>query len=128
MNDEKTSATDTLTDEQFAAMVEAQVKPARAAQPAPEAEAPAPIYGQLTRAGTFAIRDEECTGLLISLSVDELRAIPRLPMYRRVAVVEAEALDRLQRENEDLRLLCADRDFHHAEALRLRVAQNTKVS
>ena len=63
----------------------------------PAAEPPAPITGQLTRAGTFPVRDEECTGLVISLSVAELRAIPSLPMYRRVAVVEAETLAQLHR-------------------------------
>ena len=120
MNDGKTFPTDTLTDEQFAAMVEAQLKPARAAQAAaaPAAAPLAPITGELTRAGTFLIRDEECTGLVISLSPDKLRAIPSLPLYRRVAVVEAGALARLQRENEHLRRLAA-LDALTAESQRL---------
>lgn len=49
-----------------------------------------PITGTLTRAGTFPIRDEETTGLVISMTEAELFAVPSLPMYQRVCVVPAE--------------------------------------
>jgi hypothetical protein len=50
------------------------------------------VSGVLTRAGTFPIRDEETTGVVVSMTVEELRAVEFLPMYRRVFVVESDAL------------------------------------
>ncbi len=46
----------------------------------------APFTGKLVRAGTFPCRDEEITGVAIEMTVDELRAVKHLPMYRRVTV------------------------------------------
>lgn len=49
-----------------------------------------PIRGTLTNAGTMTVGGEDGrTGLFIAMSEDELRAVPRLPMYCKVAVVEA---------------------------------------
>lgn len=56
----------------------------------------ATLFGVLTRAGTFQIRDEEATGLLISMEMADIRAAQRLPMYCRVAVVAADELAALQ--------------------------------
>ena len=47
----------------------------------------APLFGVLTRAGTFVVGDEESTGLLVSMSVEDLRTIRHVPMYRRVTVL-----------------------------------------
>lgn len=49
------------------------------------------IEGELIRAGTMRVGGEEATGVFISMTIGELRAIKRLPMYRRVAVTEVEA-------------------------------------
>lgn len=49
-------------------------------------------HGQLTRAGTFSIREEEATGFVVSCSREQLAALPRLPMYREVVIVERSVL------------------------------------
>jgi len=45
------------------------------------------IEGELVWAGTMNVRGEVWTGVFVRLTPDELRAVPSLPMYRRVAVV-----------------------------------------
>jgi hypothetical protein len=47
-----------------------------------------PIYATLTHAGTISINGSEAIGVFLSMEADELRNAPRLPFYRRVAVVE----------------------------------------
>lgn len=79
----------------------------------------APLFGVLTRAGTFSIRDEETTGLVISMTVEDLRDAPFLPMYQRVVVqpaalvedwtVRASDYDRLANAARALRAACKDR-------------------
>ena len=56
------------------------------------------ITGTLTRAGTFQCSDEIATGFMISCTVDELAAVPCLPMYQQVCIVPAEELERLREE------------------------------
>jgi hypothetical protein len=75
-----------------------------------------PIYGTLTRAGTMAVSDEPAvTGLLVEMSILELRAIRRLPMYQRVAILPAELVD------NDV-VLAKDYDATHAALRALRSA------
>jgi hypothetical protein len=45
------------------------------------------------------VRDEECTGLLVTMEMADLRDAPRLPMYRRVAVIEVGVLEELARDS-----------------------------
>lgn len=52
-----------------------------------------PIVGELIIAGTFDVRGEgEQTGLFVRMSVEDLRTVERLPLYRRVVVIEEETL------------------------------------
>lgn len=44
--------------------------------------------GQLVRAGSCRIDGEECVGLFVAMTREELAAVRSLPMYRRVAVME----------------------------------------
>lgn len=62
-------------------------------------------YGQLTRAGTFPIRDEETTGFVVSCSFEQIAALPRLPMYRDVVIVERSELMAAENITERLRSL-----------------------
>ncbi len=48
------------------------------------------IPGVLIRAGTFPVRDEEITGLVISCSRETLAALARLPMYQPVIVSQSQ--------------------------------------
>lgn len=76
----------------------------------------APLFGVLTRAGTFPIRDEETTGLVISMTPEDIAAIHHLPMYQRVVVqpaalvedwtVRASDYDRLANAARELRAAC----------------------
>lgn len=50
------------------------------------------LFGFLTRAGTLEMHYDHTTGFIVSCSVEYLKAVPRLPMYRRVAIIEADAL------------------------------------
>ncbi len=78
-----------------------------------------PLFGVLTRAGTFPVRDEETTGLVISMTPADLAAIHHLPMYQRVVVlpaalgedgtVRASDCDRLANAARALRAACKDR-------------------
>lgn len=46
-----------------------------------------PISGQLSHAGTMCVgHDAMVTGVFIKMTMDELKSIPRLPMYKRVTV------------------------------------------
>lgn len=57
------------------------------------------IYGELIRAGTFAVHpDGPMPGLHIVCTEAELSAIKKMPMYRRVAVVPVEDFPALARE------------------------------
>ena len=49
------------------------------------------LAGDLIRAGTMTVEGEEVTGLFIRMTVEELRAVEYLPMYRRVAIVKVDA-------------------------------------
>lgn len=76
-----------------------------------------PIFGELIRAGTFVTGNEEVTGLLIEMTREELTAVERLPMYRKVAVVveddvwtvRADDYDRLAKAAGELHAYCKDR-------------------
>lgn len=54
---------------------------------APEVNPYAPIFGELVRAGRMVVNGEEITGVVIALSEDSLRALPRIPIYKRVVVI-----------------------------------------
>jgi len=62
-------------------------------------------YGQLTRAGTFPIYDEETTGFVVSCSRAQIAALPRLPMYRDVVIVERSELVAADKITERIRSL-----------------------
>jgi hypothetical protein len=62
-------------------------------------------FGQLTRAGTFPIRDEETTGFVVSCSREQIAALPRLPMYRDVVIVERTELVAADKITERIRSL-----------------------
>lgn len=48
----------------------------------------AELVGELTNAGTMRVSGEENrTGYFVACTVEELRAVKQLPMYRRVAIV-----------------------------------------
>lgn len=47
------------------------------------------LSGVLVRAGTFVASGEEVTGYVVASTIEELKAVPRLPMYRRVQITEA---------------------------------------
>jgi hypothetical protein len=55
-------------------------------------------FGKFVRAGTMTVSGEEVTGYVVATSVEELRAMPRLPMYRTVAIIEAPAWVETQRK------------------------------
>lgn len=46
------------------------------------------LHGVLTRAGTFPVREQEVTGFLVETPVANLAAVPRLPMYQPVAIID----------------------------------------
>ncbi len=48
--------------------------------------------GTLTRAGTFPVREEETTGFVVSCSRKELETVKRLPMYKRVHILETDSV------------------------------------
>lgn len=45
------------------------------------------LFGVLTRAGTFNVRDEELTGYVVECPRETLEAVASLPMYQPVAIV-----------------------------------------
>lgn len=47
----------------------------------------APLFGDFVRAGTMNVSGEETIGCAIAMTEESLRAAPRLPFYRRVAVL-----------------------------------------
>lgn len=51
------------------------------------------LTGELVRAGTMIVGGEEITGYAVSSSIEELRKVRHLPMYRRVAIVPEELID-----------------------------------
>jgi hypothetical protein len=56
-----------------------------------------PLFGKFVRAGTMNVSGEEMTGCAIAMSEEALHDAPRLPFYRRVAIVPAEDYERLER-------------------------------
>jgi hypothetical protein len=81
----------------------------------------APLFGVLTRAGTFPIYDEETTGLVISMTREDIKAIFRLPMYERVVVQPAALV-------EDWTVRASDYDRLAAAARELRAACKHKLT
>lgn len=57
-----------------------------------------PIFGVLTRAGSLIVNEHADCGLVVSIPRDELAAVKHLPMYQRVAVVEADKIAALIEE------------------------------
>lgn len=47
----------------------------------------APLFGEFVRAGTMNVSGEEAIGCAITMTKEALRSAPRLPFYRRVAVL-----------------------------------------
>jgi len=46
-----------------------------------------PLFGDFVRAGTMNVSGEETIGCAIAMTEEALRSAPRLPFYRRVAVL-----------------------------------------
>lgn len=84
-----------------------------------------PLFGKFVRAGTMNVSGEEMAGCAIAMSEEALHAAPRLPFYRRVAIVPAEDYERLERYcgalEEQLDAVGLQKAQHVA-------AQNKKVS
>lgn len=76
------------------------------------------LLGEFVRAGTMVVSGEELTGYVVATTVDELRSAPRLPMYRRVAIIDAELLARFHRGLTQAKaLLCDKYEFEAAAEL-----------
>ncbi len=52
-----------------------------------------PMTGELVRVGTMNVSGEELTGYFVQTTVEELRAVRRLPIYRRVEIREIAEAD-----------------------------------
>lgn len=44
------------------------------------------VVGKLVRAGTMMVSGEEVTGFVIEIPAETLRALPHLPMYRKITL------------------------------------------
>lgn len=66
------------------------MKPKSPASPQSTPSAAPGIRGKLIRAGTFPVRDEEVTGLVIQMTPEALAAIESLPLYREVVIAPAD--------------------------------------
>ena len=65
--------------------------------PTPEDHTRADLVGELTHAGTMNVgSDTDVTGVFVCLTVEELRAVKTLPMYRRVAIIPADEIANLR--------------------------------
>lgn len=57
----------------------------------------APLFGEFVQGGTLNVSGDEIIGCAIALTEEALRSAPRLPLYRRVAIICAEDYERLDR-------------------------------
>ena len=55
------------------------------------------LFGEFVRAGTMNVSGETTIGCAIAMTEEALRTAPRLPFYRRVAIIPAEDYERLDR-------------------------------